>query len=88
MTLRPAPFRLRRLPGRYAGILLPFFLVTIMTVFVSGIATLRGVGLGPDFLGVWMQAWGLSWAAAFPIVVFVLPLVRKIVARLVEPPPG
>lgn len=88
MTSSPPSFRLRKLPSRAAGILLPFILTTIMTFFVSGISTVRGVGLGPDFFRIWMQAWGLSLAFAFPIVLFVLPLSRKIVARMVEPPPG
>jgi hypothetical protein len=32
-----------------------------------------------------MQAWGLSWLIAFPVLLLILPLVRRIVAALVEP---
>ena len=88
MTAQFRLFRWRRLPGYCAPFLLPFILTMIMTFFVSGISTLRGVGPGAGFFGIWMESWGLSWVFAFPIVLFVLPLSRKIVAILVAPPPG
>lgn len=74
----------RKLPARYAGILMPLVLSIIMTFIISGVSTLRGVGLTADFLSLWMQAWGLSWLVAFPTVSLVLPLVRKIVGMVVE----
>ncbi len=60
----------------------------IMTLIISAIATLRGVGPVPDFFGIWLEAWLLSWLVAYPVILFVLPFSRKIVAKLVEPPPG
>ncbi|MGA0562119.1 DUF2798 domain-containing protein [Ancylobacter sp. VNQ12] len=75
-----------RLPARYAGILMPFVLSVLMTFVVSAIATLRSLGPGPDFLSTWPTAWGLSWLVAFPTLLLVLPLVRRIVGLLVETP--
>lgn len=85
----PAPvsrtfFGTRKLPARYAGIVLPLLLSILMTCIVSLISTLRGVGLAPHFLQIWMQSWGISWAVAFPTLLVVLPLVRKATAALVE----
>lgn len=74
----------RKLPARYAAILLPLVLSIIMTFIISGVSTLRGVGLTSDFLGLWMQAWGLSWVVAFPTLILVLPLVRRIVGMVVQ----
>ena len=56
----------RKLPARYAGILLPLVLSVLMTFVVSAIATARSLGLGADFLATWPTAWGLSWVVAFP----------------------
>ncbi len=51
----------------------------------SLIATIRAIGLTEDFLARWLPAWGLSWLVAFPTLLLVLPLVRRIVNALVEP---
>ena len=76
----------RKLPARYAGILMPLVLSVLMTFVVSAIATARSLGFGPDFLATWPTAWALSWVVAFPTLLLVLPVVRRIVALLVEAP--
>ncbi|ANB16410.1 DUF2798 domain-containing protein [Dokdonella koreensis] len=78
------PFGLRKLPARYAGIVMPFFLSVLMTAMVSLISTLRSVGWSEDVLRMWPGAWGLSWLVAFPVLLLVLPLVRKLTARVVQ----
>lgn len=78
----------RKLSPRWAGIVMPLVLSVLMTFVVSGIATIRSLGLGPDFLATWPAAWGLSWLVAFPTLLLVLPLVRRVVAALVEVPAG
>ncbi len=75
-----------KLPARYNAIAVPLLLSLMMTCIVSGIATVNSLGLAADFFGKWMQAWLYSWLAAFPIMLFVLPLVRRMVSVFVEPP--
>ena len=53
-----------------------------MTLVVSAVSTLRGVGLGSEFLPVWLSAWGLSWIVACPTVLVILPLVRRVTGWL------
>ena len=74
-----------RLPARYGAVLMPMVLSILMTFVVSLIATIRAIGLTEDFLARWLPAWGLSWLVAFPTLLLVLPLVRRIVNALVEP---
>jgi hypothetical protein len=76
----------RKLPARYAAVVLPFFLSCIMTCLISGISTLRGVGLAPGVLQLWLGSWGVSWLIAFPTLLAVLPLVRRLTAAVVEMP--
>jgi hypothetical protein len=75
-----------RLPPRYNAVAVPLLLSLLMTCIVSGIATVNSIGLADGFSGKWMQAWLYSWLVAFPIMLFVLPLVRRMVAVFVEPP--
>lgn len=63
---------------------MPFLLSAIMSCVVSFIATVKVMGLDSGLLGHWLQAWGLSWLVAFPVVLVVLPLVRKIAGMIVE----
>lgn len=76
----------RRLPARYAGVVMPFFLSVLMTFVVSGISTLKALGPTGEMLGVWPASWGLSWLVAFPTLLLVLPIVRRLVALVVAPP--
>jgi membrane protein implicated in regulation of membrane protease activity len=77
-----------RLPNSAQPYLFALFLSGIMSLLVSGIATMRAVGLVDVFVWKWLTAWAVSWAVAFPGVLVFAPLVRKLVARLVEPPGG
>ena len=77
---------LKKLPARYAGLVMPFMLSVLMTCIISFVSTVLGVGLVPGLLQKWLRAWLVSWIVAFPTVLFVLPLVRKATAALVESP--
>lgn len=81
----PAPTR-RKLPARYAAIVMPTVLATIMTFIISGVATLINLGLVPGFVDIWMKAWSMSFIVALPTLLAVLPIVRRIVAALVDTP--
>jgi len=76
----------RKLPARFHGIVLPLVLSVLMSCIVSGVATLHATGLAGGFLGRWMGAWRASWLIAFPTLLAVLPVVRRIVGWIVESP--
>ncbi|MBN9581434.1 MAG: DUF2798 domain-containing protein [Afipia sp.] len=75
-----------KLPARYAAIIMPLVLSVLMTFVVSAISTLKSLGPTPLFLSTWPVAWALSWLVAFPTLLAVLPLVRRIVTWIVHPP--
>ncbi len=79
-------FGLPKLPAKYAGVVMPFFLSVFMTCIVSLVSTLRGVGPVAGFVPLWLGSWGLSWLVAFPTLLLVLPLVRKATAAVVDLP--
>ncbi|MBR0557742.1 DUF2798 domain-containing protein [Ciceribacter sp. L1K23] len=55
----------------------------MMSCIVSGLATALGAGIDGAFPLLWLRAWVASWAIAFPSVLLVAPLVRRILARVV-----
>jgi len=76
------------MPPRYAPILFGFVLSALMSFIVSGIATFRNAGLADEFLTLWINAWLPSWIIAFPTVLIVAPMARRLVGMLVKAPAG
>jgi Protein of unknown function (DUF2798) len=77
---------MKKLPARYNTVAMPLVLSMIMSFIISFVSSWRALGLINGFLMKWLPAWGISWLIAFPTVLFVLPLARKIVSRFVEAP--
>ena len=74
------------IPPRFAPILFGLILSGLMSLLVSGIATWRAVGLPADFMALWLNAWLSAWAVAFPAVLVVAPITRRLVGVLVKAP--
>jgi Protein of unknown function (DUF2798) len=70
------------IPARFAPILFGLILSGLMSCIVSGLATARALGLQDAFLGHWIGSWIVSWAVAFPTVLIVAPVTRRIVGAL------
>lgn len=82
---RPKIFgNIPKLPARWAMIMIPFILSCLMSGIISCINMLRNLGWFEGFLTVWFHNWMLSWAIAFPIVLTLLPFVRKFTGLLVD----
>lgn len=73
----------RKLPARAAHWLLPLILSILMTLIVSLVSTLVSVGPVPQMPGLWLRAWGFSWLIAFPSLLLLLPIVRRLTSRIV-----
>jgi len=76
----------RKLPAKYNGIVMPLLLSIFMTFVVSFISTLRSIGMSDKLAIIWLGAWGISWIIAFPTLLMVLPVVRKITQFFVMKP--
>ncbi|MDO8985723.1 DUF2798 domain-containing protein [Cypionkella sp.] len=72
------------IPARFAPIVFGLILSGLMSCFVSGLSTYRTIGLVDHFLLQWMGNWAASWALAFPTVLVIAPITRRLVARLVR----
>jgi hypothetical protein len=73
------------IPRKFEPILFGLVLSGLMSLLVSGIATLRATGLGPGFLPLWAGSWLTAWLFAFPAVLLVAPVARRLVRSLLRP---
>jgi hypothetical protein len=71
---------------RFSPVLFGLVLSALMSFIVSCIATFRNAGLVDGFLSLWINAWLPSWLIAFPTVLVVAPLARRLVGMLVAAP--
>jgi hypothetical protein len=71
------------IPARFEFFIFGLLVSGMMSLLVSGVAMYRAVGPIPGFISIWFQAWLAAWAVAFLAILFVVPLVRKLLARCV-----
>jgi Protein of unknown function (DUF2798) len=64
------------------ALLFGLLLSGLMSLIVSGVTTLRTIGLIDAMPRLWLSAWLFSWLVAFPCVTLLAPLVRRIVQRV------
>ncbi|OUS24135.1 hypothetical protein A9R01_16020 ['Osedax' symbiont bacterium Rs2_46_30_T18] len=69
---------------KYAVFIFAFFMALFMSSIMSLVITLLNVGFIDNIFSLWIQAWGYAFCVAFPAVLVIAPLVRKIVALLVN----
>ena len=50
-----------------------------MAFTMSGVMTFLNIGLIPDFFTKWMNGFLIAYAIAFPLVITISPLIRKLV---------
>ena len=74
--------------SKHEPIVFGLILSGLMSFLVSGIATFRAAGPAASFFALWLQAWLTSWLVAFPSVLMVAPVARRMarwtIARLTK----
>lgn len=58
----------------------------LMAFIMSGVLTLVNLGPVANYISKWMHAFVIAWACAFPAVLLVAPIARRLVAAVVETP--
>ncbi|MDC0073347.1 DUF2798 domain-containing protein [Alphaproteobacteria bacterium] len=69
---------------RYSTILFSFFLSIFMTFIVSGVSSFTAIGLNEQFINFWIKSWFRSWLIAFPAIIVIAPLTRKIIQKMTK----
>jgi hypothetical protein len=77
-----------RIARRFAPLLFPLLLSGLMTLLITGVSVARVMGVqhmvaAPDlFVQTWMHAYLPAWLLAYPILLLLIPVVRRAVAWL------
>lgn len=71
-------------PARAAPLLFGFILSGLMSLVVSGISTYRAIGMAANYFQLWAGGWLVAWLIAFPLVLVIAPLTRRVVQGLVK----
>jgi len=74
------------IPARFTPIVFAFIVSMIMSAVISGVSTLSAIGFTSAMPGIWLQAWYSSWFIAFPTLMVVAPIGRRVAGRLTTPP--
>lgn len=65
-------------------ILFSFFMSAFMAGLMSMVITWLNLGLVENFISIWLLAYWKAFALAFPIVVVIIPYVKKLVNILIK----
>ena len=68
---------------RFAPILFGLFMAFFMSGIMSLVVTTINIGLVDDLLLRWLVSWPMTSAIAFPTIMVVAPMVKRIVGRLI-----
>ena len=75
-------------PAKYTQLIFSFFLSIFRSCVVSAVSVVNTIGLIDGFFNLWMTAWLKSWIIAFPTILVVAPLTRRLVGKLVRNTPN
>lgn len=53
-----------------------------MSLIMSGAITLINLGLAEHFTKIWLHAWIVAYAIAFPTILLVFPFARKLAMKI------
>jgi len=73
-----------KIKKKYYGFLFALLVSIIMSLIMSFALTLINVGWQPHFFMIWLKAFGISFAVALPVSLIVVPLIRKLLDKIID----
>ncbi|WP_170396681.1 DUF2798 domain-containing protein [Ruegeria arenilitoris] len=73
------------IPARFSRALFSLIMSGLMSCLVTGIATVKAIGFGPNTVSDWIASWAFCWPIAFTVILLLGPSVQRFVNRLVRP---
>ena len=74
---------MKKLPSRFHKYALPVGTSFFMTFLVTGVATWRVLGWDRTMFKMWFSSWMIAWAIAAPTMFFMMPVVRRMLSRVI-----
>jgi Protein of unknown function (DUF2798) len=66
-----------------ARIIFPIAMAFFMALLMTAVITFINLGLPPDYVARWMQAFVVAWPLASAVAFLAVPLARRITAAIV-----
>jgi len=73
-----------RIQKKYSALLFAFLMSLLMALIMSAMLTAVFADISHDFFTHWRNGFIHAWPIAFPAVLIIAPLVRKMVAALTQ----
>ncbi|WMN59620.1 DUF2798 domain-containing protein [Pseudoalteromonas xiamenensis] len=70
------------IPRKYENLLFPFLMALFMSCIMSFVITVMNAGFVNHLLTIWLRAWAGAFVVAFPTILVVGPMVRRLAAWL------
>lgn len=70
------------IPSKYINQVQAFLLSGFMSFIMSGIITYINLGIVDTFMNIWLHAWIVAYAIAFPTILMVFPFARKLALKI------
>lgn len=77
---------MKKLPAKFTPWIMPLMLSGIMSAIISFVNIVKTLGFVDGLFTIWLQAWVLSWAIAYPAVLTAFPIVKWIMSKIIETP--
>jgi hypothetical protein len=71
-----------KISPKYAGLMVTLILAITMSLVMSFFMVAMNLGFTEHFLFAWLRSWGLGFLIGFPTAALVVPVARRIVAKL------
>jgi len=78
--------RFSKLPAKSLFWIMPLILSGLMSGALACINMLMNIGFVDGFFSKWLVAWSFSWLFAYPLILVLLPLVRRLLMLIIEDP--
>jgi len=69
---------------KYQNIVFAFFMALFMSCIMSLVISVFNVGFVSNILLIWLKAWSFAFVVAFPTVVTVAPIAKKLVGVVLK----
>ena len=73
-----------KISQRSANLVFATLTAVFMSFLMSLVITFINLGLIDGFVLKWLKAWGYGFIVGYPVMLIVLPIVRKIINKLAK----
>ncbi len=74
-----------KIARQHAQLVFSFFMAALMSGLMSFVISVLNLGLVDGLLLIWLKAWGSAFLVAFPAILLITPLVRRLTQAVLAP---